>query len=530
MAIIELNSDITDRVKIERERQRALDQLEEAERVAGLGSWRFHPASGAREWSAGLYLLHDLDRSQDPPETAELLPRIHPDDRERFEEVMTRIRSGLEAFRANYRLLTPDGEVREMQLIVDQDSSRPGWYRGTLQDVTRAGQIERALREQTDRAEQANLAKSEFMSRMSHELRTPLNAISGFSQLLQMTELARDQAESIRYVLSAADHLLSLINDLLDISRVEAGQMKISPEAVPLAPLVAEAASLMQPLAAERHVALRAEVSALRRDTHVHADSQRLKQVLLNVISNAIKYNHENGHVTITAATAQSGARVAITDTGIGVDPEQMPLLFEPFERLGAESTAIEGTGLGLALSKALIELMGGTISARSEPGRGTEFIIDLLPADSPHGRQLPAVPERPSSEPVSTATRASVLYIEDNLSNLRLMERILTRHRGWSVELLAAMQGSLGLDLARKHLPDVILLDLHLPDGKGEDLLRNLKSDPVTTAIPVVVLTADATPGLELRLKRLGAAAFLTKPLDVRRLIEVLSDWLDER
>ena len=204
VATIELNSDITEQVRTERERQRALDQLEDAERAAGLGSWRFHPATGTREWSTGLYRLHDLDRSPGPMDPAELRSHIHPADLERFEEVVARIRSGAGAFETSYRLLTSTGEAREVQLLVAPDASQPGWYSGTLQDVTRTRQIERALREQTEHAEKANRAKSEFISRMSHELRTPLNAISGFGQLLQMAELGQDEAESVPYVLSAA--------------------------------------------------------------------------------------------------------------------------------------------------------------------------------------------------------------------------------------------------------------------------------------------------------------------------------------
>ena len=263
---------------------------------------------------------------------------------------------------------------------------------------------------------------------------------------------------------------------------------------------------------------------------HVHADASASSRSSSTSSRTRSNTTTRVGRVTITATTTDPGARVAIADTGIGIDPWHMRLLFEPFERLGAEGTAIEGTGLGLALSKGLVELMGGAISASSEPGRGSEFIIDLLAAESPHGRPLSTVPDRLSATgPERTTTRARALYIDDNDSNLRLMDRILTRHRRWSVDLLIAMQGSLGLDLARQHTPQVILLDLHLPDIPGEDVLRHLKADPVTAEIPVVILTAEATPGLESRLKQLGAAEFLTKPLDVRRLIDTISEWLDK-
>lgn len=517
--------DVTQRVRVEEEMRLRAELLDLAHEAVII---RDPHDSRVQFWNREAEHVYGYTRGEALGQVAhELLATEFPASREVLDDALERTGQWAGVLRHRRK----DGQtiiVSSRKALQRDRHDRPIAVIELNSDITEQVRIERGLREQTGRAEKANRAKSEFMSRMSHELRTPLNAISGFGQLLQMADLGQDQTESVQYVLTAADHLLALINDLLDISRVEAGQIRISPEPVLLATTVHEAVSLTQPLAAAGGVAIKADLGALGRTVHVHADPQRLKQVLLNVLSNAIKYNHHGGRVTITATTTTRGARVSITDTGIGIDPHDMLRLFQPFERLGAESTAIEGTGLGLALSKALLELMGGTISATSQRGRGSEFTIDLLAAEAPRGQPLPVVRKRlPEHDAHNTPIRARILYIEDNPLNLRLIERIFARHHQWSIDLLAATEGLVGLEMARERLPDVIMLDLHLPDIPGEDLLRHLKADPETAPIPVLILTADATPGLESRLKGLGGAALLTKPLDVQRLIDTLSDWL---
>jgi PAS domain S-box-containing protein len=365
-------------------------------------------------------------------------------------------------------------------------------------------------------AEQANQAKSDFLSRMSHELRTPLNAILGFGQLLDMSVERPEDRESVEQILKGGRHLLNLINEVLDISRIEAGRLSLSPEPVEIGEALRRVVELARPLATARNVRLTADADGVAH-RYVLADTQRLQQVLLNLVSNGIKYNRPEGSVTVACAPGAPGRlRLSVKDTGAGIPAALRPRLFLPFDRLGAETQGVEGTGLGLALSKRLAEAMGGTVGVDSVEGTGSVFWVDLAETVSPTERAgLPAVAAAP---PAASSVRGTLLYIEDNASNLRLVERVLGERTG--VRFLAAMQGRLGLALAREHRPDLVLADLHLPDISGEDILRELKADPTLSAIPVVILSADATPAQIKRLTAAGARAYLTKPLDVQRLL----------
>jgi signal transduction histidine kinase/ActR/RegA family two-component response regulator len=374
-----------------------------------------------------------------------------------------------------------------------------------------------------EEADRANQAKSEFLSRMSHELRTPLNAVLGFAQLLEFDHLSDDQKESVQQIERAGRHLLYLIDEVLDIARVDTGELRLSPEPTGAAELIAEAISLVAPLAEQRSIRLVADDTGAG-GGHVIADRQRLKQILLNLLSNAIKYNREAGEVRI-ALHANGDARLAIsvTDTGAGLSEQQLCMLFEPFERLGAEHRNIEGTGLGLALSRRLAEAMEGTIEVQSTPGEGSTFSVHLpaatarvhAEADDEHVAQQPICGER------------KILYIEDNLSNLRLVERVLARRS--KVTFLPAMQGRIGLELAREHRPDLVLLDLHLPDLRGDEVLIRLKAEPVTRQTPVIMLSADASPGQVQRLREAGAAAYLTKPINLQELLDAVGRHLHD-
>ncbi len=357
-------------------------------------------------------------------------------------------------------------------------------------------------------ADRANQAKSEFLSRMSHELRTPLNAVLGFAQLLEIDSLTVAQRDSVDHILRGGRHLLGLIDEILDISRIEAGHLALSMEPVLLDEVIRETFELIQPLAAtwKVHVDVGTSEAGGR---YVLADRQRLKQVLLNFLSNAAKFNRSGGTVTIEA------------DTGPGIPPRLMERLFTPFDRLGAETRGVEGTGLGLALSKRLVEVMGGTIGVESVVGQGSTFWVELPRAECPVTSVAPSAIHPDNAVP----TRGVVLYIEDNLPNLRLVERLLT-HRP-NVKLFSAMHASLGLELAREHRPGLILLDLQLPDIPGPEVLKRLQGDPATRHIPVVVISADATPGHINRLQAAGAREFLTKPLDVQRFFKLLDDIL---
>jgi signal transduction histidine kinase/ActR/RegA family two-component response regulator len=371
-------------------------------------------------------------------------------------------------------------------------------------------------------AERANRAKSAFLSNMSHDLRTPLNAILGFAQLLELDEVSDDHRECVAQILRGGTHLLALINEVLDIARIEAGHLSLSMEPVDAVETAELAVELVRPLAAQRGIEIAIDGPAA--GAVVLADRQRLSQVLINLLSNAVKYNRPQGRITVAfAAAGPERMRLAVTDTGAGISSEKLRLLFQPFARLGAEHTAVEGTGLGLALSRGLAEAMGGTLGVDSVIDRGSTFWIELACAKAlqPHA----AVENAPAARLDPARAQGVLLYIEDNQSNVRLMQRVLERRPG--VRLVHAPHGEAGLALASAERPDLIFLDLHLPDMPGEEVLRRLTADATLRAIPVAVLSADATPAQSRRLKASGAVAYLTKPIEIRDVIAMVDERL---
>lgn len=383
----------------------------------------------------------------------------------------------------------------------------------------------RALEEARTTAERANRAKSEFLSRMSHELRTPLNAVLGFAQLLELDDLTPEQVQNVSQIAKGGHHLLDLINEILDITQIETGHMSMSPEAVLVSDVVNDASDLVRLLAEERSVhLLGSDDHACRK--YVFADRQRLKQILLNLLGNGIKYNRQGGSVSISCFEAVHGRlRIQVTDTGPGIPAEQFDKLFAPFERLGAEQTTVEGTGIGLALSRRLAEAMGGTLEVESTVGRGSTFWVEFALVEGPVER-FERMGESGGAGPhVDEEARPTVLHIEDNLANVTLVERVLAQRP--DVTLIPAMQGRLGLELARQHRPLLILLDLNLADMPGDEVLQQLRSDPATANIPVVMVSADAMPRQVQRLLSSGATAYLTKPIDVRALLKLVDDAL---
>jgi len=455
---------------------------------------------------------------------------VHPDDRERSAEESAReFALGHRTITFENRYVDAAGGIHWMDWNADLDPET-GLVYGIARDITEQRAAREVLEEAHAAAEEAraaaeaaNMSKSEFLSRMSHELRTPLNAVLGFAQILELDEPDGLQKESIDQILRGGRHLLALIDEILEISRIEIGAVSVSTEPVRIADIVAEVLSLLGPLGTARQIALR---STLPETDHqyVLADRQRLKQVLVNYLSNAIKYTPVGSTATISARPADDGwMRIVISDDGPGISGESLGRLFNPFERIGAEQTEVEGTGLGLAHSKALTERMGGRVGAESTLGHGSDFWVELPIAPRPDDHLVEAFAE---VKPVGQ-TVGSLLYIEDNPSNLRLIEQTLARRPG--VRLLSAMLGRLGLDLAREHRPDLIALDLHLPDISGETVLTQLRSDPLTKDIPVIILSADATRRQIDHLLAAGAQAYLTKPLDVRSFLATLDEHLGE-
>jgi signal transduction histidine kinase/ActR/RegA family two-component response regulator len=384
-----------------------------------------------------------------------------------------------------------------------------------------------ALQRAMEDVERANTAKTDFLSRMSHELRTPLNVVLGFGQLLEMRgSLDAKDEQAVEHILRAGRHLLELINEVLDLSRIESGRMTISPEAVAIAELAGEAVDLIRPLAQSRNVRITTDLETC--DAHVTADRQRLKQVLLNLLSNAVKYNRDGGSVSVSCEHGTRGRlRLRVDDTGAGIPSTMMGRLFEPFERLGAEQGHVEGTGLGLALSRQLVELMGGEVGAQSREGAGSTFWLDLAVAEAPHHDTATTRVEPGYERPVRPPRLRRVLLIEDNLANVKLIQALISDRD--HIELLPAMTGRLGLELAREHCPHLILLDQHLPDITGTEVFQRLKADPGTRDITVVIVSADATPGQIRKMRELGADDYLTKPLDVHRFLQVIDGIVDD-
>jgi PAS domain S-box-containing protein len=456
---------------------------------------------------------------------------IHRDDRPAFAAVVRDLLEGAREERTlRMRVRHNDGHWVTVETRGRAIADGVGAAQGVVmvsREVTAQVTLEAELRGAREHAEKANREKSEFVSRMSHELRTPLNAILGFGQLLEMDDLNDEQRESVQQVLRSGRHLLQLIDEVLDISRVESGHLDVSLEPVAVGEVIVESLDMVRPLAASQGISLE-PVLAPPCDLHVSADRQRLKQVLLNLLSNAVKYNREDGNVTVGCTEVGGSAlRIVIGDNGCGIPEEKMARLFRPFERLGAEETGVAGTGLGLALSQRLVRAMGGRLTAESTVGEGSLFSVELPVVADPLVAQSAEI-KRLHPALGGGGDERTVLYVEDNLSNLRLVERILSQHPG--VRLVPAMKGRLALELARERCPDLVLLDLHLPDIRGEDVLEQLRADPATQRAPVVVISADATAARIQRLLDAGARDYLTKPLELRRFLEVVSAALAER
>ena len=432
--------------------------------------------------------------------------------------------------RSARRVRCADGEERIWDVSHANLGRLPDgrWLRiATAIDVTERHHDEAVLRVAKEEAEKANRAKSEFLSRMSHELRTPLNAILGFGQILALTPLEEQGTQCVDHILKGGKHLLGLIDEVLDLARVEAGELALKPAAIAVDKLLRECVEFVTKMAEVRKVTCRVNLRRARQ-VPIWADEQRFRQVLLNLLGNAIKYNREGGQVNVSCQQMPNGqVRVSIKDTGAGIAPEDLARLFVPFERLGQEYGDVEGTGLGLVVSKQLVEAMGGTLGARSEVGHGSTFWVELptvsdvaTDRDSNASATLGPAMTRADSSP------ATLLYVEDNLSNLQVLKTVVERLRPhWT--LLSAKDGQSGLDLARKHLPDLILLDLQLPGLKGDEVLSALRNDPTTVHLPVLMLSADATAHSRERLLALGANDHSPKPFNVHELLEKLERML---
>jgi signal transduction histidine kinase len=465
-------------------------------------------------------------------------PRISEDEAaelvDSFNAMLTEIEQRTRALEDSNREIAREAQERaraQQEVMRLNEGLEARVQERTAQLELANSELELAIEE----ARNANQAKSAFLSSMSHELRTPLNAILGFAQILASKDMPTTPEQKLEFsghILRSGRHLLTLINEILDLAKVEAGAVSLSMEPVPLADVLGECQGMIAPLAAARGVRVLFPEAPTAR---VQADRTRLKQVLLNLLSNAVKYNRDGGAVVVDCARpAPQRLRLSVQDTGLGLSPEQVAGLFQPFNRLGQEGGTQEGTGIGLVVTRRLVELMGGEIGVTSSPGVGSVFWIELAiasadgstPAAAPPARTGVASAGADAADAGAPARQHTVLYVEDNPANLKLVQEIV-RFRP-DLHLVSAPDGHFGLSLARSQRPDVILMDLNLPGLSGLDVLAQLRRDPETARIPAIAVSANAMPGDIERALAAGFARYLTKPIDIGQFNEAIDAMLE--
>jgi PAS domain S-box-containing protein len=528
--------------------QAALRRSEERLALVLRGSndapWDWDVLSGERYLSPRLWQTLGFDAAPSEIDTETLRGLLHPDEKEALVQRFAGALQGVEDdIEVELRLRHRDGHfvpVLARGFISRRDAGRAVRVSGTLTDLSELKRTEAEIRalnsslearvnertaelqQAVQRAENASRAKSEFLSHMSHELRTPMNAILGFAQIIERSDPSPRQLKWAGEIRRAGDHLLQMIEDLLDLARIEVGKMAIRIEALELEPVLAEALAIVQPLIDAR--GLRVLQDCRDADGPVKADRLRLRQILVNLLSNAAKYNLEGGTITIRCTRQGERIRLSVADTGVGMTPEKLASLFQPFERLGAELGKVEGTGIGLALARQLAGLMGASLGVDSRVGVGSDFWIDIpcADADTPQSG-APAAALQPGGR-----VAFEVLYIEDNLPNTEVISAFLSQHS--NVHLRTACDGPSGLLMARQHVPDIILLDIHLPGMDGYQVLQQVRADSRLQAIPVVALSADAMPHDRQRGLAAGFDRYIAKPVDLSELLRVLEGLFESR
>jgi PAS domain S-box-containing protein len=472
------------------------------------------------------YICHLLGYSADELLSMRISDFSHPDDRvEDLSLFQMLLRGEVDSYVRHKRYITRSGQelaVRSRVVMLRDERGHPNCTVGVVEDITEQMRLQE-LEQARQSAVAANEAKSEFLSRMSHELRTPLNAMLGFSQLLELDRdppLSAGQRARVAQIQQAGWHLLEMINETLDLSRIEAGGIRLNSEALDLAPLVTEVLSMLDGEAHKRRIQLQQMLGLNAR--WVHGDGTRIKQVLINLLSNAVKYNRDGGAVEISSQLNERGmVEIRVRDSGLGLSPDQLAQMFQPFNRLGQEQGNIEGTGIGLVISKRLAELMGGSLHAQSSPALGSTFVLTLPSARAAAEAAAPAT----MNSKVHYGRKRRVIYIEDNPVNATLMQGILAQRPDIALEIYAT--ATEGLAAIHRHQPDLLLLDMQLPDLDGLSVLRRLRAAPLTATLPILMVTANAMQEQNEACRLAGAQDYLTKPIDIPRLLALVDTLL---
>lgn len=523
-----VNLDITDLHRARSELRQTQERARLATESAGIGTWERDLRTGAAKWDAQMYRLRGLPVGPESPSDEVRYGPFHPDDREAISRNRERVGRDGDTYENEFRVVLPDGSVRWLATrgLVKRDAQgEPERMLGVTWDITERRRAEQALREKAA-AEQASLAKSQFLARMSHELRTPLNAVLGFAQVLgndPVDVLSPQQHERVDRIHSAGLHLLALIDDVLDLATIESDSLALADEPVSLQ------ASLDDVLQWTHMQAMQAGVTvhAQAMPGWVRADPRRVRQILSNLMSNAIKYNRPGGEVWVAAQASEhrgsAAWTVSVRDNGRGLSVEQRAQLFQPFNRLGAERGTIQGTGIGLAIVRHMVRLMGGEVAVVSEPGQGSEFRV-TLPAEAPPevSDHAPLSGYHADFSEAAPAARLNVLYIEDNPVNVVLVQELVAMRR--DVQLSVAVDGLSGVAQAVAQVPHVVLIDLQLPDIDGFEVLRRLRAEPALARSTFVALSANAMPEDMNRARLAGFDDYWTKPIDFHAFLRALT------
>ena len=417
-----------------------------------------------------------------------------------------------------------NGKIFELRIYPQVISGKQSGMVMNFHDITETRRYEEALIEEREKAHFANRSKTDFLSSMSHELRTPMNAILGFAQIMKLEiDDDNDLSDSLDEIMTAGQHLLKLINEVLDLAKVESGRLKVNLENLSINEAISNSINMVSSIATTNNITIHHTPAE---DITVQADSLRLGQSIINLLSNAIKYNRPEGSVTIKTEADDQFIRILVQDTGYGISAANMEKLFEPFERLEAENSDIEGTGIGLTLTRRIIELMKGELSVESTVGQGSTFCIALparqnIETDSEQQQSLNNLFQQVSKAPAKAST---VLYIEDNLANTRLVQKLLTKRP--YIELLTTQDPHAGLQLAAEHKPELILTDIGLPGIDGFEVLKRLRDNPAFAGTPVVAITARAMQSDVNQLQSAGFDDYLLKPVDIAKFFKVIDQY----